>query len=37
MEYARYAPCTAEVQEQLIMDYQRSQGIDVDKKKKKKS
>lgn len=35
MEYARYAPCSSEIQEQLILDYQRSQGIDVDKKKKK--
>ncbi|XP_031619076.1 elongation factor G, mitochondrial [Contarinia nasturtii] len=37
MEYARYAPCTADLQEQLIMDYQRSLGNipDADKKKKK--
>lgn len=37
MEYARYSPCTPDVQEQLVLDYQRSQGIDVDKKKKKKA
>lgn len=35
MEYARYAPCTPDVQQQLIIDYQKSLGIDVDKKKKR--
>lgn len=39
MEYARYAPCPLEVQDQLIMDYQRSLGNVPDEKsadKKKK-
>lgn len=36
MEYSRYSPCLPEVQEKLIEDYQRSQGIVVDDKKKQK-
>uniref|UniRef100_U5EXB5 Elongation factor G, mitochondrial n=1 Tax=Corethrella appendiculata TaxID=1370023 RepID=U5EXB5_9DIPT len=35
MEYCRYSPCTADVQEKLVHDYQVSQGIVVEKKKKK--
>lgn len=27
MEYSHYAPCTTEVQEQLIQEYQNSLGI----------
>lgn len=37
MEYARYAPCTAETQEQLIMEHDKSLGIDTESKKKKKN
>lgn len=36
MEYSRYSPCTIEVQEKLIQDYQRSMGILPEKEKKKK-
>lgn len=35
MEYARYSPCLPEVQEQLIRQYQESQGIIVDEKTQK--
>ncbi|XP_055839116.1 elongation factor G, mitochondrial [Episyrphus balteatus] len=35
MEYSRYSPCLPDVQEQLIRQYQDSQGLNVDKKKKK--
>ncbi|XP_014480312.1 PREDICTED: elongation factor G, mitochondrial [Dinoponera quadriceps] len=35
MEYARYSPCLSEVQEQLIRQYQESQGIVVDEKTQK--
>lgn len=37
MEYARYAPCTAETQEQLMMEHDKALGINVDGKKKKKN
>lgn len=37
MEYARYAPCTPETQEQLMLEHEKSLGIDVDSKKKKKN
>lgn len=33
MEYARYSPCTPDVQEQLIMRYQESLGTLQQKKK----
>lgn len=35
MEYSRYSPCLPDVQDKLILEYQQSQGINVDKKKKK--
>jgi len=35
MEYARYSPCFREVQEQIIAQYQESQGITVKQKSKK--
>ncbi|CAL1688429.1 unnamed protein product [Lasius platythorax] len=34
MEYARYSPCVLEVQEQLIRQYQESQGITIAQKSK---
>lgn len=34
MEYARYSPCTAEQQEQLVRQYQESQGIVIEKSQK---
>lgn len=34
MEYTRYSPCIPEVQEQLIRQYQESQGIVVAQKSK---
>lgn len=34
MEYARYSPCISELQEQLIRQYQESQGIIVAQKSK---
>lgn len=37
MEYARYSPCIAEVQEQLIRQYQESQGIVLEKSQKSKN
>ncbi|XP_077275366.1 mitochondrial translation elongation factor G 1 isoform X2 [Temnothorax americanus] len=37
MEYARYSPCLAEVQEQLIRQYQESQGIVIEKSQKSKN
>lgn len=37
MEYARYSPCLSEVQEQLVRQYQESQGIVVDKTQKSKN
>jgi len=37
MEYARYSPCTVEVQEQLIRQYQESQGIVIEKSQKSKN
>ncbi|KAJ8686536.1 hypothetical protein QAD02_022330 [Eretmocerus hayati] len=33
MEYSRYSPCTPEVQDQLIQQYQESQGLAQQKKK----
>jgi elongation factor G len=36
MEYSRYSPCLPEVQEKLVRDYQRSQGLLVEDKKEKK-
>lgn len=35
MEYSRYSPCTSELQERLVQEFQESQGIFPDKKKKK--
>lgn len=34
MEYIRYSPCVPEIQEQLIRQYQESQGIVVAQKSK---
>lgn len=36
MEYSRYSPCLPEVQEKLILEYQKSMGLLPDKEKKKK-
>ncbi|GLV37897.1 mitochondrial translation elongation factor G 1 [Carabus blaptoides fortunei] len=36
MEYSRYSPCLPEVQDQLILEYQRSMGLLPDKAQKKK-
>lgn len=40
MEYSRYSPCLPEVQEKLVMEYQRSIGLikedSKDKEKEKK-
>nr|CAH7750430.1 unnamed protein product [Callosobruchus chinensis] len=36
MEYSRYAPCLPEVQDMLILEYQRSMGLVTDQDKKKK-
>lgn len=36
MEYCRYSPCPIEVQEKLIEEYQRLQGIVPEASKKKK-
>lgn len=35
MEYSRYSPCLPEVQEKLVLEYQKSMGLIPDKKKKK--
>lgn len=35
MEYSRYAPCLPDVQEQIVRQYQESQGLGQEKKKKK--
>uniref|UniRef100_A0A336KYM9 Elongation factor G, mitochondrial n=1 Tax=Culicoides sonorensis TaxID=179676 RepID=A0A336KYM9_CULSO len=35
MEYSRYSPCSMEVQERLVREFQESMGIFPDKKKKK--
>ncbi|XP_017467503.1 PREDICTED: elongation factor G, mitochondrial [Rhagoletis zephyria] len=35
MEYSRYSPCLPDVQEQLVRQYQESQGLGQEKKKKK--
>ncbi|XP_011640828.1 elongation factor G, mitochondrial [Pogonomyrmex barbatus] len=37
MEYARYSPCLPEIQEQLIRQYQESEGIIVEKSQKSKN
>jgi len=37
MEYTRYSPCAVEVQEQLIRQYQESQGIVIEKSQKSKN
>lgn len=34
MEYIRYSPCILEVQEQLVRQYQESQGIVIAQKSK---
>lgn len=36
MEYSRYSPCSPDVQSKLIEEYQRSQGLIVEDKKKQK-
>uniref|UniRef100_A0A6P7FSD4 Elongation factor G, mitochondrial n=1 Tax=Diabrotica virgifera virgifera TaxID=50390 RepID=A0A6P7FSD4_DIAVI len=36
MEYSRYSPCLPEVQEKLIVEYEKAMGILPDKDKKKK-
>lgn len=36
MEYSRYSPCLPDVQEKLILEYQRSQGLITEEKKKEK-
>ncbi|KAL7042428.1 hypothetical protein ACKWTF_001134 [Chironomus riparius] len=36
MEYSRYSPCMPELQQRLVEEYQRSQGILPDEKEKKK-
>lgn len=36
MEYSRYSPCLPDVQQKLVEEYQRSQGIFPDEKEKKK-
>ena len=36
MEYSRYSPCMPELQQKLVMEYQRSQGILPDDEKEKK-
>uniref|UniRef100_A0A034VEY2 Elongation factor G, mitochondrial n=1 Tax=Bactrocera dorsalis TaxID=27457 RepID=A0A034VEY2_BACDO len=35
MEYSRYSPCLPDVQEQIVRQYQESQGLGQEKKKKK--
>ncbi|XP_037958641.1 elongation factor G, mitochondrial [Teleopsis dalmanni] len=35
MEYSRYSPCLPDVQDQVVREYQESQGIELEKKKKK--
>lgn len=36
MEYSRYSPCSSDLQEKLVRQYQEEQGIiEVEKKKKK--
>lgn len=37
MEYARYSPCVLQVQEQIIRQYQESQGIVTEKSQKSKN
>lgn len=37
MEYSRYSPCSQELQQRLVEDYQRSMGLLPDEKKKKKN
>lgn len=36
MEYSRYSPCSQEMQDKLVEEYQRSMGILPDKEKAKK-
>lgn len=36
MEYSRYSPCTPDIQQKLVEDYQRSLGLLPDEKEKKK-
>ncbi|KAG5675868.1 hypothetical protein PVAND_005736 [Polypedilum vanderplanki] len=36
MEYSRYSPCSMELQQKLVEEFQRSQGILPDEKEKKK-
>ncbi|XP_030383668.1 elongation factor G, mitochondrial [Scaptodrosophila lebanonensis] len=37
MEYSRYSPCLPDVQEQIVRQYQESQGLQQPEKKKKKN
>lgn len=37
MEYARYSPCLSDVQDQIIRQYQESQGIVIEKSQKSKN
>jgi len=37
MEYSRYSPCLPDVQEQIVRQYQESQGLAQPDKKKKKN
>ncbi|KAM8716905.1 hypothetical protein ACLKA7_003730 [Drosophila subpalustris] len=37
MEYSRYSPCLPEIQEQIVRQYQESQGLSQPEKKKKKN
>ncbi|TMW54813.1 hypothetical protein DOY81_000046 [Sarcophaga bullata] len=37
MEYSRYSPCLPDVQEQIVRQYQESQGLGQSEKKKKKN
>jgi elongation factor G len=36
MEYSRYSPCLPELQQKLVEDYQRTQGLIPDEKEKEK-
>lgn len=37
MEYSRYSPCLSELQEKLILEYQKSMGLITEDKKKRKN